>query len=97
MFGESHVDVIVSMYNLSELHRAAGREDEALKIQDEIVDIGERTAAAMGIERSDADEGAGKANKGAVGGAKDDDTPEESREAVESRATTWTPKGSKKQ
>lgn len=86
LFGESHVDVIVSMYNLAELHRSAGNETEALKIQDQIVDIGEKAAAAMGAKRVDANEA-----------SKNGDDEKESRESAERRATTWTPSKSKKQ
>lgn len=94
------MDVIVSMYNLAELHRAAGREEEALKIQDEIVEIGERTAAAMGAERGDADEGAGtgvakEAEKAREDAGREGKASQPNDE--ESHSTTWTPRKSKKQ
>lgn len=71
LFGEGHVDVIVAMYNLAELHRAAGREAEALKIQDEIITIVERVDAEKAAEnKADGGEtgshGEGDSGKGSV-------------------------------
>lgn len=41
LYGPKHFDVLVSMHNLSMAHHAAGREDEAIKLQEEIAKIGE--------------------------------------------------------
>lgn len=41
LYGPKHFDVLVSMHNLSMAHHAAGREDEAVKLQEEIAKIGE--------------------------------------------------------
>lgn len=65
------MDVIVAMYNLAELHRAAGREAEALKIQDEIITIVERVDAEKAAENKAADgdnvsHGEGDAGKGTM-------------------------------
>lgn len=48
------MDTIVAMYNLAELHRAAGRETVAYKIQDDIIAIGEKVEAERLAQEAEA-------------------------------------------
>lgn len=52
LYGPKHFDVLVSMHNLSMAHHAAGREDEAIRLQEEIATIGEE----MGMTTEEQDE-----------------------------------------
>ncbi|CAN0316091.1 unnamed protein product [Ectocarpus sp. 12 AP-2014] len=60
LFGRKHFDVLVSMHNLSMTHHVAGREDEAIKLRDEIAKIGEE----MGMTPEEQSEASGAAGGG---------------------------------
>ncbi|CAM9779605.1 unnamed protein product [Ectocarpus fasciculatus] len=86
LYGRKHFDVLVSMHNLSMTHHVAGREGEAIKLQDEIAKIGEE----MGMtpeEQSEASGAAGEAVKLAQEGKK---APEKKNKESDS-ASTWKP------
>ncbi len=57
LYGPKHFDVLVSMHNLSMTHHVAGREDEAVKLQEEIARIGEE----MGLTAEEQSEASGAA------------------------------------
>eukprot|EP00752_Nemacystus_decipiens_P003102 g2873.t1 len=61
LYGPKHFDVLVSMHNLSMAHHAAGREDEAVKLQEEIARIGEE----MGMTTEEQNEMSAAADKSA--------------------------------
>lgn len=42
LFGDAHTDVVIAKNNLAELYRKAGREEQALELQRQILEVLER-------------------------------------------------------
>lgn len=101
ILGPAHMDTIVAMFNLAELHRAAGREEEAVKIQDEIVTIGEKVEADRAKANAEAEAAARSASgdrgdNQEVEGEPGQYSVEAGHEDEGNVSTTWTPGGTKK-
>lgn len=97
------MDTIVAMYNLAELHRAAGRETLAYKIQDDIIAIGEKVEAErLAQEAEAAASECATTQEGATGDRAVKEAIKRVGEAVHATQTagddevvvsTWTPEG----
>ncbi|CAM9919827.1 unnamed protein product [Laminaria digitata] len=95
LYGPKHFDVLVSMHNLSMTHHVAGREDEAVKLQEEIAKIGEE----MGVtpeEREGSGSADGQGLEAAVKltrqeGGQAGKKKTEKRKGRGGSATTWKP------